>query len=49
MRKLTSYIKNYKAEEVLLNGEQKKQRQYEIIAKEKAAKQFQQDKFGYEG
>lgn len=41
--------KNYKAEEVLLNGEQKKQRQYEIIAKEKAAKQFQQDKFGYEG
>lgn len=41
--------KNYKAEEVLLNGEQKKQRQDEIIAKEKAAKQFQQDKFGYEG
>lgn len=41
--------KNYKAEEVLLNGEQKKQRQEEIIAKEKAAKQFQQEKFGYEG
>lgn len=41
--------KNYKAEEVLLNGEQKKQRQEEIIAKEKTAKQFQQEKFGYEG
>ncbi|MFT5723295.1 MAG: outer membrane protein [Bacteroidia bacterium] len=41
--------KNYKAEEVLLNGEQKKQRQDEIIAKEKEAKQFQQEKFGYEG
>jgi outer membrane protein len=41
--------KNYKAEEVLLNGEQKKQRQEEIIAKEKEAKQFQQEKFGYEG
>ncbi|MFT5512613.1 MAG: outer membrane protein [Bacteroidia bacterium] len=41
--------KNYKAEEVLLNGEQKKQRQEEIIAKEKDAKKFQQEKFGFEG
>ena len=41
--------KNYQAEEVLLNNEQKKQRQAEIIAKEKEAKQFQQQKFGYEG
>ena len=41
--------KNYQAEEVLLNNEQKKQRQEEIIAKEKAAKKFQQEKFGFEG
>lgn len=41
--------KNYKAEEVLLNGEQKKQREAEIITKEKEAKKFQQEKFGYEG
>ena len=41
--------KNYQAEEVLLNNEQKKQRQGEIVVKEKEAKKFQQDKFGYEG
>jgi outer membrane protein len=41
--------KDYKAEEILLNGEQKKQRESEIIAKEKEVKKLQQDKFGYEG
>lgn len=41
--------KNYQAEEVLLNSDQKKQRQAEIVAKEKEAKKLQQDKFGYEG
>lgn len=41
--------KDYKAEEVILNGEQKKQREADIIAKEKEVKKFQQDKFGYEG
>lgn len=41
--------KDYSAEEVLWNNEQKKQRQEEIIAKEKEAKTFQQSKFGYEG
>ena len=41
--------KNYQAEEVLLNSDQKKQRQAEIVAKEKEAKKLQQDKFGYQG
>jgi len=41
--------KDYRAEEVILNGEQKKQREAEIIAKEKEVKKLQQEKFGYEG
>ena len=41
--------KNYRAEEVLLNSEQKKTREKEIIAKEQEAKKLQQEKFGYEG
>lgn len=41
--------KEYQAEKVLLTADQQKQREEEIIAKEKDAKKFQQDKFGYEG
>jgi len=41
--------KDYRAEEVILNGEQKKKREAEIIAKEKEVKKLQQAKFGYEG
>ena len=41
--------KEYQAEKILLTAEQQKQREDEIISKEKEAKKFQQDKFGYEG
>lgn len=41
--------KEYQAEKILLTAEQQKQREEEIITKEKEAKKFQQDKFGYEG
>ena len=41
--------KEYQAETVLLTADQQKQREEEIIVKEKEAKKFQQDKFGYEG
>ncbi|MCB9251461.1 MAG: OmpH family outer membrane protein [Flavobacteriales bacterium] len=41
--------KEYQAEKILLTPDQQKQRENDIIAKEKEAKKFQQDKFGYEG
>jgi outer membrane protein len=41
--------KAYKAEEVLLNNQQKQDRQQEIMDKEKAAKELQQKYFGFEG
>ncbi len=41
--------KEYQAEKILLTPDQQKQREDEIINKEKDAKKFQQDKFGYEG
>jgi outer membrane protein len=41
--------KEYQAEKILLTPEQQKSREDDIINKEKEAKQFQQDKFGYEG
>lgn len=41
--------KDYNVEKVLLNSEQQKQREAEIVAKEKEAKKLQQDKFGFEG
>ena len=41
--------KEYQAEKVLLTADQQKQREEEIITKDKEAKKFQQDKFGYEG
>lgn len=41
--------KSYQAEQVLLTDEMKQQRQKEITDKEKAAKEFQKQKFGYQG
>ena len=41
--------KEYQAEKILLTPGQQKVREDEIITKEKEAKKFQQDKFGYEG
>ena len=41
--------KAYKAEEVLLNNQQKQDRQQEIMDKEKEAKELQQKYFGFEG
>jgi len=39
----------YKAEQVLLSPDMRKQREQEIINKEKQAKEFQKEKFGVEG
>ena len=39
----------YKAEQVLLSPEMRKQREEEIIQKEKEAKDFQREKFGVDG
>lgn len=39
----------YNAEKVLLTAEQRKQREAEIVAKRKDAKEYQNSKFGYEG
>ena len=41
--------KEYQAEKILLTPEQQKQREDDIINKEKEAKKFQQEKFGFEG
>ena len=41
--------KAYQAEQVLLTEEMKQQRQKEIQDKEKAAKELQKQKFGYQG
>jgi len=39
----------YKAEQVLLTPDMKRKKEQEIIAKEKAAKEYQREKFGVEG
>ena len=41
--------KDYKAEEILLSPNQKKEREDAIVAKEEAMKKFEQDKFGVNG
>lgn len=41
--------KAYQADQVLLTPEMRKQREQEIVEKEKAAKDFQRQKFGFEG
>ncbi len=41
--------KTYQAEEILLTDDMKRKREDEIIAKEKEMKDFQKEKFGFEG
>ncbi|MDF3078232.1 MAG: hypothetical protein K0S09_2121 [Sphingobacteriaceae bacterium] len=41
--------KSYQADQVLLTDEMRKRRENEIVEKEKAAKDFQNTKFGFEG
>jgi outer membrane protein len=47
--KLKGLFNKYQAEQVLLNEEQKKQKEEEIMAKEKEIRDLQRDKFGPEG
>jgi outer membrane protein len=41
--------KDFQAEQILLTDEMKRKRENEIITKEKEVKEFQKQKFGYEG
>lgn len=41
--------KDFQAEQILLTEEMKRKRESEIVAKEKEAKEFQKQKFGFEG
>ena len=41
--------KDFQAEQILLTDEMKKKRENEIVQKEKEVKEFQKQKFGYEG
>jgi outer membrane protein len=41
--------KSYQAEQVLLSDEMRSKREQEIVDKEKAVKEFQKAKFGYQG
>lgn len=41
--------KDYQAEQILLTDDMKKKREAEITAREKEVKEFQKQKFGYEG
>jgi outer membrane protein len=47
--KLKGIFNKYNAEQVLLNDEQKKAKEEEIVAKEKEIRDMQRDKFGPEG
>jgi outer membrane protein len=47
--KIKGLYNKYSAEQVLLNEEQKKQREDEIMNKEKEVREMQKDKFGPEG
>lgn len=46
---IDNLYKAYQAEQVLLTDEMKKRREQEIADKEKAAKDYQKQKFGFEG
>ncbi len=46
---IETLYKAYQADQVLLSGEMRKRRENEIVEKEKAAKEFQRIKFGFEG
>ena len=48
-KEIDQLYKNYQQEQVLLTEEMRQQRQKEIEDKEKAAKELQKQRFGYEG
>ncbi|TAE37802.1 MAG: OmpH family outer membrane protein [Sphingobacteriales bacterium] len=48
-QEIEKMYQTYQADQVLLSAEMKKRRENEIIDKEKAAKDYQKLKFGYEG
>ncbi|WP_214071611.1 OmpH family outer membrane protein [Mucilaginibacter sp. dw_454] len=48
-QELDRLYKSYQADQVLLSADMKKRREDEVVAKEKAAKDFQRQKFGPDG
>ncbi len=49
MSEVDRMYKSYTAERAMLNEEMRKKREDEIVTKEKAAKELQKQRFGYEG
>lgn len=49
MQEVERMYKSYQAERAMLNDDMRKEREDEIMAKEKAAKDLQKQYFGYEG
>lgn len=49
MAEVDRMYKSYTAERAMLNEEMRKKREDEIVAKEKAAKELQKQRFGFEG
>lgn len=49
MQDVERMYKSYQAERAMLSDEMRKKREDEIVAKEKAAKDLQKQRFGYEG
>jgi outer membrane protein len=49
MAEVDKLYKSYQAERPMLSDEMRKRREDEIVAKEKAAKDMQKQRFGYEG
>lgn len=49
MAEVDRLYKSYQAERAMLSDEMRKKREDEIVAKEKAAKDLQKKRFGYEG
>lgn len=49
MQEVDRMYKSYQAERAMLSDEMRKKREDEIVMKEKAAKDMQKQKFGYEG
>ncbi len=49
MSEVDRMYKSYTAERAMLNEEMRKKREDEIVAKEKAAKELQKQRFGFEG
>ncbi len=49
MGEIERLYKTYQGDQVLLTGDMRKRRENEILEKEKAAKEYQRTKFGFEG